>query len=90
MLNVDFSFRVLSKTFIDNIHLYLLFIASISMFFLYKDVRKYTFYPLLGLSVYVARFFLGRHMMQIRSGLCYLVILWGLQYIQKRSNFEAC
>ena len=83
-----FFLGVIVKTFTDNIHLYLLFIATISMFFLYKDIRKYTFYPLLGLSVYLARFFLGRHMMQIRAGLCYLVILWGLQYIQKKKLWK--
>lgn len=79
-----FFLGVVAKTFSDNVHIYFLFIAAISMLLLYKDLRKYTYYPLWGLSVYVARFFLGRHMMQIRSGLCYLIILWGLQYIQKK------
>lgn len=83
-----FFLGVIVKTFTDNVYVYFLFIAVISMFFLYKDIRKYTFYPLLGLSVYIARFFVGRHMMQIRSGLCYLIILWGLQYVRRKQFWK--
>lgn len=75
---------VIFKTFSSNSTLYLLFIAVLSFIFLYKDFRRYCVYPLFGLCAYIARFYLTRNLMQIRAGLSYALILWGVQYITKR------
>lgn len=75
---------VLVKTFTDNYYVYFLFIGALSMFFLYKDLKKYSLFPLLGLCAYLARFFMARNLVQIRAGLAYLIVLWGIKYIHEK------
>ncbi len=79
---------VLFKTFSSNYKLYFAFIGGLSMIFLYKDLRKYSIFPLVGLCAYLARFFMGRNLVQIRAGLAYLIIIWGVKYIQEKSFWK--
>ena len=72
------------KSISDNPQVYLGTIAGISLFFLYKDLKKYSILPLIGLCTYIARFFMGRNLVQIRAGLAYLIVLWGIKYIQEK------
>lgn len=72
------------KVFTGNATLYLIAVSALTFFFLYKDFKKYCIYPLFGLCAYVARFYTGRNMIQIRAGLSYAIILWAVQYITKR------
>ena len=76
------------KTFTDDSTIYLLFISAITIFFLYKNLRKYSIFPILGLFVYVARFYFGRNFMQIRAGLSYLIIIFATKYIQERKLWK--
>ena len=79
---------VLAKTFTDDYRVYFLFIGALSMFFLYKDLKKYSLFPLLGLCAYLARFFMGRNLVQIRAGLAYLIIIWGIKYIHEKKMWH--
>ena len=72
------------KMFTKDSTLYLIFISALTFVFLYKDYKKYCIYPLFGLCAYLARFYTGRNLIQIRAGLSYAIILWGVQYITKR------
>ena len=76
------------KTFSDNYHIYLLFISAITIFILFKDLRKYSIFPILGLFVYIARFYIGRNFMQIRAGLSYVIIIFATKYIQERKFWK--
>ena len=76
------------KTFSNNPTIYLLFVSAITIFVLYKSLRKYSIYPILGLFVYVARFYFGRNFMQIRAGLSYLIIILSTKYIQERKFWK--
>lgn len=69
------------RLFTNNSIIYLGAIAGITLWILYKDLKKYCIYPVLGFSIYIARFFMGRNMIQIRSGLSYVIVIWALQYI---------
>ena len=83
----EYSFYLLGvfvKTFTSNVTVYLLFIAALSFLFMYKDFKRYCYYPLFGVCVYISRFYLARNFIQIRAGLSYAIILWGVQYITKR------
>lgn len=75
---------VLFKSISSNATGYLLFIASITFVFMYKDFKRYCYYPLFGVCAYVSRFYLARNFIQIRAGLSYAVVLWAVQYITKR------
>lgn len=75
---------VIFKTFSSNATAYLTFIAALSFIFLYKDFRRYCFYPMFGVCAYISRFYLTRNFMQIRAGLSYAIILWAVQYITTR------
>ena len=74
----------LLKVFTNNGTAYLFFIAALSVFILYEDLRKYSIYPLIGLCCYIARFFMNRNMIQIRAGLSYAILLFAIQYITKK------
>ncbi len=75
---------VLVKTFTDNVTLYLIVVSALTFLFLYKGLQRYAVYPILGLCAYLARFFVGRNLIQIRAGLAYAIIILGVQYITKR------
>lgn len=79
---------IIIKTFTDNPNIYLTIIAGLSLLFLYKDLRLYSILPLIGLCAYLARFFMGRNLIQIRSGLAYVIIIWGLKYVHKRKFWK--
>ena len=79
---------VLIKSFTYNYHIYLAFIAGLSLFFLYKGLRRYSVFPLIGLCAYIARFFMARNLIQIRTGLAYLLIIWGVKYIQEKKIWK--
>ena len=75
---------VIFKTFSSNATFYLTFIAALTFIFMYKDFRRYCYYPLFGVAAYISRFYLARNFIQIRAGLSYAIILWAVQYISKR------
>ena len=75
---------VIVKTFTSNVALYLLVVALLSFFFLYKAFDKYCLYPIFGVCAYISRFYLARNFIQIRAGLSYAIILMAVQYITKR------
>ena len=75
---------VIFKTFSSNTTAYLTFIAALTFIFMYKDFRRYCYYPLFGVAAYISRFYLARNFIQIRAGLSYAIILWAVQYISKR------
>lgn len=75
---------VIFKTFSSSATAYLTFIAALSFIFMYKDFRRYCYYPLFGVCAYIARFYTSRNFIQIRAGLSYAIILWAVQYITKR------
>lgn len=75
---------VIFKTFSSSVTGYLLFIAALTFVFMYKDFKRYCYYPIFGVCAYVSRFYLARNFIQIRAGLSYAIILWAVQYITKR------
>lgn len=73
------------KTVWNNTTFYLTFVSAVSFFFLYKFNRKYCAMPFLALGIYLARFMVGRNMMQIRAGMAIpFVLFFGTYYAQKR------
>ena len=75
---------VIVKTLSSNATIYLLVVAFLSFFFMYKAFNKYCLYPLFGVCAYIARFYLARNFIQIRAGLSYAIILMAVQYITNR------
>ena len=75
---------VIFKSFSSNATGYLMFIAAITFVFMYKDFKRYCYYPIFGVCAYVSRFYLARNFIQIRAGLSYAIVLWAVQYITKR------
>ncbi len=79
---------VVVKTFTENQRCYLLVVAALSMYLLYKDLRRYAVYPLIVLCLYLARFGFGRHFVQMRAGLAITIVVWGLRYITRRQPWR--
>lgn len=76
------------KTFTSDCTIYFLIISFITFYFIKKSLRCYCIYPLIGLSVYIARFMLGRNMMQIRAALSIAIVVYALQYINKKKLYR--
>lgn len=83
-----FYLSVLSKSITSNVHIYFSIVAGLSFFFLYKGLQRYSIFPLIGLCAYLARFFMGRNLVQVRSGLAYLIVIWGIKYIQEKQFWK--
>ena len=73
--------QVLVKTFVDNYEIFFIVVSLVTFYFLYKDFKQYSVYPLVGLCAYISRFYLGRHFMQIRAGLAYAILMLSIKYI---------
>jgi len=71
-----FYLSTLLKVFSDSPEFYLTTISGISFFFLYKSFDKYSIYPLFGVAIYLARFYTGRNMMQIRACIAIAIIIY--------------
>lgn len=71
-----FYLSALIKAFTDNPETYLTVISAISFYFLYRSFDKYSIYPLFGVAIYLARFFVGRNMMQIRACIAIAIIIY--------------
>lgn len=76
--------QVICKTLIDDYHFFFVIIAGLSFIFLYKDFKQYSIFPLIGLCVYISRFYLGRNFMQIRAGLAYAILMLSIKYILEK------
>lgn len=75
---------VIVKTFTGDPTIYLLVVSLLTFLFLYIFLKKYAIYPFLGICVYLARFFVGRNLIQIRTGLAYAIIILGVRFITER------
>ena len=73
--------QVIVKTLFDNVTIFFLVVSGLSFYFLYKDIKLYSLFPLIGLCTYIARFIIGRNFVQIRSGLAYVILLLSIRYI---------
>ncbi len=72
---------VIVKTFTDNYHIFFVVVSLLSFYYLYKNLKQYSIYPLIGLFAYISRFYYTRHFIQIRAGLSYVILLLGIKYI---------
>lgn len=75
---------VIVKSCTNNVTVYFLFVSFFTFYYLYKIFNKYCLYPLLGICTYISRFYMGRNFMQIRAGLAYAMVVFGIKYITNR------
>lgn len=71
-----FYLSALIKAFTDSPEAYLTVISALTFYFLYKSFDKYSIYPLFGVAIYLARFYTGRNMMQIRACIAIAIIVY--------------
>lgn len=75
---------LITKLFTEDYQIYLCIVSLITFLFLFKDLKLYSLYPLIGLCTYISRFYYGRNFMQIRAGVCYAILLLGIKYLQEK------
>ena len=78
----------LIKTFTDSWRVYLLVMGALSMWLLYKNLKEYSIVPIMGLADYIGRFLLNRDMVQMRSSLVILIIMWATKYAYERKPIQ--
>ena len=76
--------QVIIKTLVDNVTFFFLVISAITFYYLYKDFKQYSIFPLIGLCAYIARFFIGRNFVQIRAGIAYAILMLSIKYIYEK------
>ena len=76
------------KTFTNSWRVYLIIMAALSMWLLYKNLKEYSIVPLVGLADYIGRFILNRDMVQMRSSLVILIIMWATKYAYERKPIQ--
>ena len=76
--------QVLVRTITDNYTIFFLVVSAITFYFLYKDFKQYSIFPLIGLCAYISRFLLGRNFIQIRAGLAYAILMLSIKYILEK------
>lgn len=76
--------QVIIKTLVDNVTVFFLVISAITFYFLYKDFKQYSIFPLIGLCVYISRFIIGRNFVQMRAGLAYAILMLSIKYIYEK------
>ncbi len=72
------------KSFTSNVKIYFLVISVLTFVFLIIDFRKFSMFPLLGLCVYISRFYIGRNLIQIRAGLAIAIVMLCIYYVHKK------
>ncbi len=73
--------QVIVRTFTDNPTVFFVLLSGVTFYFLYKDFKQYSIFPLIGLFAYISRFYFGRHFMQIRAGIAYAILMLSIKYI---------
>ncbi len=76
------------KVIVDDNRFYLYVMGGLSMFLLYKNLQRYSVFPLIGLCVYIGRFLLNRDFIQMRSSLAILLVLLGIYLIKERKMWH--
>ena len=76
--------QVLIRTITNNYTVFFLIVSAITFYFLFKDFKQYSIFPLIGLCAYIARFLIGRNFIQIRAGLAYAILMLSIKYILEK------
>lgn len=76
------------KSISTNETFYLTIISIITLIFLFIDFRKYSIFPLIGVCVYISRFYIGRNLIQIRAALAIAIVLLCIYYAHERKLFK--
>lgn len=78
----------LVKSFTTSRIIYFFTFSALTISILYADLRKYCMAPLLGLLIYVARFYMSRDMMQMRAALAIVIAVYSIRYVEKQELWK--
>jgi hypothetical protein len=81
-----YAFTVILKSINDSSFFYFSAIAAISLALIFKSLQEYSIYPLMGLLVYMSRYFILRDFNQIRAAVAIAIIVYATKYIDKRNT----
>lgn len=73
------------KTFTNSVRIYFFLISFISSSLIAIYLKKFCVFPVIGLLVYVSRFFISRNMMQIRAALAIAIVIFAIKFIYDRN-----
>ncbi len=83
-----FYLASLIKTIYNDSRFYFLTMGGISMFLLYKSLKEYCIFPLIGLCDYIGRFLINRDFIQMRSSLTILLIILAIKFIHENKAWK--
>lgn len=78
----------LVKSFTKSRLIYFFTFSALTISMLYADLRKYCMVPLLGLLIYVARFYMSRDMMQMRAALAIVIAIYSIRYVERQELWK--
>lgn len=80
-----YFFTVIIKSIYNNVFFYFAILSFITLSFIFTSLRRYAIYPLMGLAVYMARYFILRDFNQIRAAAAIAIIIYSTRYIEQRN-----
>ncbi len=75
--------QVINKTIFNNPTLFFVVVSGLTFYYIHKDIKNLSIFPLIGLFAYIARFY-GRSFIQIRAGLAYAILMLSIKYIYEK------
>lgn len=81
-----YYFTVLIKSIYDNLFFYFAVLSLLTLSYLFSSLRQYSLYPLMGLVVYMARYFLLRDFNQIRAAAAIAIIIYATKFIAQHNT----
>ena len=84
----DIGFYYLSiilKSILDNQYFYFFSISLLTTLVLFKILREYSIYPILGYIVYISRYLFLRDFNQIRASLAIVIVIYSIRFIADKS-----
>lgn len=71
-------------SFTNSRFIFFTIIAGLTNWLLYKNLLKYSVFPITGFLFYIGRFGLSRNFMQIRAALAIMIVIYAIQYVSKK------
>lgn len=90
-MNIESGYKYLNSTikfFVDNVQMLFFVVAVIISTFIFKGIRKYSPYPIMGVLIYFGILFFSLDMIVLRQGIAVAIIFWGYRYIEERKFWK--
>ncbi|MEG2761129.1 MAG: EpsG family protein [Mucinivorans sp.] len=91
MAGLETGYRYLNsivKFIVPNVQLLFFIVAIIISTFIFKGIKQYCSYPILGVLIYFGILFFALDMIVLRQGIAAALVFWGYKYIEDKKFWK--